>query len=169
MGNQVLSAGSYSDASAAAADYQAIKDAEAAGDIALVGVAVVRSDEKGKIDVTSEIGSPPLEGAVIGGLAGVAIGLFAPPLLLATAAGTGIGAGIGALVKRHQQNEIGAQVEDFLPPNSSAVIAVSDDNYSARIGQTMAKADKKISHEIPQEDYDNLVKALKDAGIDFSA
>ena len=166
--NLVLYAASYSDPDAAAADYKAIKSAEGAADIAIVGSVVVSSDANGKIDVTKG-GSPVLEDAFLGGLTGLVLGVFAPPLLLATAVGAGLGAGIGELVKRHQEKKLGVDLEEFLPPNSSAVVIVAEDLYADKIDKALAKAEKKITRAIDADDYDKLSKALADAGYNVTA
>ena len=166
--NLVLYAASYSDPDAAAEDYKAIKAAEGAADIAIVGSVVVSSDANGKIDVTKG-GSPVLEDAFLGGLTGLVLGVFAPPLLLATAVGAGLGAGIGELVKRHQEKKLGVDLEDFLPPNSSAVVIVAEDLYADKIDKALAKSEKKITRAIDADDYDKLSKALADAGYNVTA
>jgi uncharacterized membrane protein len=166
--NLMLYAASYSDPDAAAADYKAIKAAQGAADIAIVGAVVIKSDKDGKIDVT-EHGSPALEGAMLGGVTGLVIGVFAPPLLLATAVGAALGGSIGELVKRHQEKKIGVEVEDFLPPNSSAVVVIAEDLYADQIDKALAKAEKKITRAIDAADYDKLTKALTDAGYDVSS
>ena len=48
-------------------------------------------------------------GAVLGGTAGLVVGLFAPPLLAATAIGAGIGAVVGKLSKKHHEKEFGSR------------------------------------------------------------
>jgi uncharacterized membrane protein len=166
--NLVLYAASYSDPDSAEADYKAIKDAQAAADIVIVGSVVLKSDSDGKIDV-NEGGSPVLEDTFLGGLAGVAVGLFAPPLLLAIPIGAGIGAGIGELVKRHQQKELGVEVAEFLPPDSSAIVVVAEDLYADRIDKAMAKAQKKVTRAIEAQDWDTLTKELGKAGYDVTS
>jgi uncharacterized membrane protein len=166
--NLMLYAASYSNPDAAAADYKAIKAAEGAADIAIVGSVVVSSDANGKIDVTKG-GSPVLEDAFLGGVTGLVLGVFAPPLLLATAVGAGIGAGIGGLVKRHQEKKLGVDLENFLPPNSSAVVIVAEDLYADKIDKALSKAEKKITRAIDADDYDELTKALADAGYNVTS
>ena len=91
------------------------------------------------------------------------MGLFAPPLLAATAIGAGIGAGIGALKKRHEEKELGVDIEEYLPPGSSAVIVVADDTYADRIDRALAKSSKKINKAVDSGDYEKLEKELEDA------
>ena len=77
--------------------------------------------------------------------------------------GAGIGAGIGELKKRHEEKELGVDVEEYLPPDSSAVIVVADDIYADRIDKALTKSSKKISKAIDSGDYEKLEKELKAA------
>jgi uncharacterized membrane protein len=99
----------------------------------------------------------------LGGAAGLVLGLFAPPLLAATALGAGIGAGIGALMKRHEEKELGVTLEEYLPPGSSAVVVIAEDLYLDRIEGALAKSSKKIDKAIDSGDYEKLRKELDDA------
>ncbi len=164
--NLVLVAGTYAEAGEAADDFKALKDAQGAGDYAVVGAVVVSRDEEGNVTVDEHGGGEIGGGAVLGGVGGLVVGLFAPPLLLATAIGAGIGAGVGALVKRHEEKEMGVDLEEFLPPGSSAVVAVVDDLYADRVEDALAKAQKKIKKAVDSGDVDKLEKALTDAGHD---
>ena len=95
--------------------------------------------------------------------AALVLGLFAPPLLLATAVGAGIGAGIGELKKRHEEKELGVDIEEYLPAGSSAVIVLVDDLYLDRVEHALEKSSKKISKAVDSGDYEKLQKALEDA------
>ena len=101
--------------------------------------------------------------AKVGAAGGLVVGLFAPPLLLATAIGAGIGAGIGALKKRHEEKEMGVDVDEYLPPGSSAVIVVVDDTYLDRVDKALAKSSKKVSKAVDSGDVEKLQKELDDA------
>ena len=84
------------------------------------------------------------------------VGLFAPPLLAATAVGAGIGALLGHFTKKHEEKELGADIDEYFPPNSSAVVVVVNDKYLDRVEASLAKADKNVSKAIDQDDYDKL-------------
>ena len=162
--NLVLYAASYEDAAAAEADFRALKDAQAAGDFAVVGAVVASRDDAGKVTVDEHgVASPVGGGARLGVAGGLVVGLFAPPLLAATAIGAGIGAGIGELKKRHEEKQLGVDVEEYLPPGSSAVIVVADDRYADRIDRALEKSSKKINKAVDSGDYEKLTKELEDA------
>ena len=117
-------------------------------------------DADGKVHVKEHGATEVGGGAVLGAAGGLVVGLFAPPLLLATAIGAGIGAGIGALVRRHEEKEMGADLEEFLPVGTSAIVAVVDDTYADRVDHALSKATKKMNKAIDSDDYDTIKKAL---------
>ena len=171
MANENLSlyVASYPDAAAAEADFKSLKAAEAAEDFAVVGAVVASRDAAGKVTVDESGAASPVAGsAVVGGTAGLVVGLFAPPLLLAGVVGAGIGAGIGGLKKRHDEKKMGVDVEEYLPPGSSAVIVVVDDTYADRVDKALTKSTKKINKAVDSGDVDELNKALQDADKNVS-
>jgi uncharacterized membrane protein len=126
----------------------------------LPGAVVASRDAAGEITVDEHGAASPVGGAAtVGAAGGLVVGLFAPPLLLATA----IGAGIGAIKKRHEEKQMGVDVDEYLPPGSSAVIVVVDDRYLDRVEKALAKSTKKISKAVDSGDVDKLQKELEDA------
>ncbi len=167
--NLILVVGTYSVAGAAADDYEALKAREQAGDYQIVGAVVMNRDANGKVEVREhDSGAHVAGGAVLGGGAGLVVGLFAPPLLAATAVGAGIGAVVGKLSKRHQEKEMGVELEEYLPPGSSAVVAVVDDLWADRVEAALVNSDKRISAAIDQGDYDELERAIADSSEEVS-
>jgi uncharacterized membrane protein len=157
--NLILYVAAYSDAASAKQDFDSLKDAE--GDDLEVEAAVVMSrDADGKVDVLEKGDGTVGAGAVMGGGVGLVVGLFAPPLLAATAIGAGIGAVLGHLTKKHQEKELGVELEEYLPPNSSAVVVVIDDKYLDGVEKALGKAAKRVNKAIDSGDYHKLQKAL---------
>ena len=127
----------------------------------MVGAVVASRDDAGEVTVDEHgAASPVAGGTVLGATGGLVVGLFAPPLLLATAIGAGIGAAIGGLTKRHQEKKMGVDLEEYLPAGSSAVIVVVDDMYADRVDKALTKSSKKISQAVDSGDYEQLAKAL---------
>ncbi len=166
--NLVLVVGSYSTSGAAADDFKALKAAEDAGDYQVVGAVVLNRDANGKVDVAEHGDAHVAGGAVMGGGAGLVLGLFAPPLLAATAIGAGIGAVVGKLRKKHEEKQLGVEVEEYLPPGSSAVVAIVDDTYADRVEAALVKSDKRINKAIDKDDYDELEQAIETSSDDVS-
>ncbi len=162
--NLMLYVASYDDAAAAGADFKALKDAQRAEDFLVVGAVVASRDDAGEVTVDEHgVASPVSGGTTLGAGAGLVVGLFAPPLLLATAVGAGIGAAIGELKKRHEEKQLGVDMEEYLPAGSSAIIVVADDMYLDRIDKALDKSVKKINKAVDSGDYEKLTKALEDA------
>ena len=147
------------DTSAAAEDFKAIKKME---DVEVVAAVVLDRDAAGKVNVKEHGGGLVAAGSAVGAVGGLVVGLFAPPLLLATAVGAGIGAGVGALTKRHEEKSIGVDAEEWLPPGASAIVAVVDDQYLDRMDKAVGKATKKVTKAIDKGDYDAVVKAVNE-------
>ncbi|HVP03469.1 MAG TPA: DUF1269 domain-containing protein [Solirubrobacteraceae bacterium] len=151
------------DTSAAKEDYKALKRLD---DVAVVASVVMSRDAQGKVSVDEHGGGQVGGGATVGGVAGLVVGLFAPPLLAATAVGAGIGAAAGKIAKRHEEKRIASSVaaDDWLPPRSCAIVAVVDDRYLDRVDAAVGKASKKVQKAIDKGDYDDVVDALNEGG-----
>ncbi len=158
--NLMLVAGTYADADAAGKDFAALKAGENDGEYKVVGSVVVSRDADGKVTVDEQGDGRTGGGAVLGGTAGLVVGLFAPPLLAATAVGAGIGAVAGHLSKRHAEKQMGVELEEYLPPGSSAVVAVVDDEWADKVEGALVSSDKRINKAIDSGDYDELQKAF---------
>ena len=165
--NLALYVAAYSDGDTAKQDFETLKAAE--GDDFKIAAAVVMSrNADGKVDVLEQGDEATASGAVIGGGLGFVVGLFAPPLLAATAIGAGIGAVLGHLTKRHEEKELGVELDEYFPPDSSAVVVIVDDKYLDRVEASLTKADKKINKAIDSGDADKLQKAISDSSDDIA-
>ena len=158
--NLVLVVGTYADAEAAADDFDTLKTGEKDGEYEVVGAVVMNRDAGGKVDVHEHGDKHVAGGTTLGAIGGLVVGLFAPPLLAATAIGAGIGALVGELSKKHQEKKIGVDVEEYLPPGSSAVVAVVDDQWADKVENALVKSDKRINQAIDSGDYKSLKEAL---------
>ncbi len=160
--NLVLYVAAYSDATSANADFQTLKSAEGSDDFKVEGAVVMSRDADGNVDVleSGDANTDTSSGAWIGGGIGLVVGLFAPPLLAATAIGAGIGALLGHFTKKHEEKELGVDLDEYFPPNSSAVVVVVDDTYLDNVETALANSDKRINKAISSDDYDKLQKAV---------
>ena len=98
--------------------------------------------------------------ATLGGGLGLIVGLFAPPLLAATAVGAGIGAIVGGLVKKHRESEVAKELWEVMPPNTSAIVVLLDDAYADQVDKALAKAARKASTPVDAADASSLAEAL---------
>ena len=161
--NLALYVATYADATDAKADFESLKAAEG-DDFKVEGAVVMSRDANGDVDVFSKgVSHDTGTGAWIGGGLGLVVGLFAPPLLIATAIGAGIGALLGHLTKKHEEKKLGVELDEYFPPNSSAIAVVLDNKYLDRVQASLVKSDKQVSKAISKDDYSALQKALSES------
>jgi uncharacterized membrane protein len=166
--NLELYVATYADATSAKSDFDSLKAAEG-DDFKVEGAVVMSRDASGDVDVlTKGVSGDTGTGAWIGGGIGLVVGLFAPPLLISTAIGAGIGALLGHLTKKHEEKELGVELDEYFPPNSSAVVVVVDNKYLDRVQSALANSTKRVNKAISKDDYDKLQKAVSksDSEID---
>lgn len=164
--NLALVVGSYDDTAAASHDYQALRSGQDAGGYEVIGAVVLDRDKDGKVQVKEHGDKSVGHGAAWGAGAGVVVGLFAPPLLAATAVGAGIGAVLGKIKKGREEKKFGEDVDELLAPGTSAVVAVVDDKWSDKVQQSLVRADKRISRAIDSDDFDKLREAIEASADD---
>jgi len=149
----------YSDANAAQADWDAIKELADDGVITVDGLVLVSRDADGKIhekDNAHIVGGT----AILGAAGGLLVGLIFPPAFLASGVvGAGIGAGVGGLLSHHEKKEIKAEVADDLPPNSSGIVAVFEEQWAADVSKALKGANNVSKHEVDRQS----VEKAKDA------
>lgn len=165
--NLALVVGSYDNTAAASEDYQALRSGQDAGGYEIIGAVVLVRDKDGKVQVKEHGAHSVGHGAAWGAGAGVVVGLFAPPLLAATAVGAGVGAILGKIKKSRDEKKFGVDVDEYLAPGTSAVVAVVDDKWADRVEAALQRSDKRISKAIDSDDYEKLRKALDESADDI--
>jgi arylsulfatase len=151
--------GGYLSTQAAHEDYAAVRDCGAR----LWGAAVVSKDLEGNITV-DESDHAVEEGA--GGLAavGFAVGLFAPPLLLAsTAIGAAIGAVAGATLHKKLGKGIGDKAGDTIPIGGAGLIVAYPHSAAEHVEPAVTRAVQKVIGEAEGHHVQALKGALADA------
>ena len=101
-------------------DFDAYTKLADEGKIVTDGVALVVKDAEGEVQVKETGDHLGRKGAKLGGGAGLVVGLFAPPLLAATAVGAAAGALAGKFARHRVQAGIGEKMDDALPPDRPA-------------------------------------------------
>ena len=160
-----LVAGTYDDAGAALSDAESLKSGQDAGGYSIHGLVVLTRDAKGDVRLQEHDASVG-HGATVGAGAGIVVGLFAPPLLAATLIGAAVGAGIGKLRKRHEEKKLGVDVDEYLPPGTTAVVAVVTAESADKAEAALTKADKRVSRPVAPEDYHALQDLMSKASRD---
>ena len=149
----------YNDPNAAQADWDAIKQLAKDDVISAEVLVLVTRDSAGKIDVKDNFHTVGVS-AGLGAAGGLLIGLIFPPAFLASGlVGAGIGAGVGGLVSHANKKDIKEEVADSLPPSSSGIVALFDEQWAAEVEKATAKADKVSKHEVDKDSVEEAKKA----------
>src|SRR5205809_4580832 len=131
--------------------------------ITVEGVVLVQKDAEGEVHVQETGDHLGRKGAKVGGGVGLVVGLFAPPLLAATAVGAAAGAAMGKFAKHRLESGIGEKMDAALPPGSGGVIAVYDSDGAEAVDKALANAVKKSVAQIDSMSAKELKAGLADA------
>ena len=154
----VLVAG-YQDIGTATDDFESLVARVKEKDIEIEGVILVTHDQDGNVSVRQTGDHLGRKGAGWGGGVGLAVGLFAPPLLASVAVGAVAGGVIGKFVDHRVENEIHDKIGENLPPGSAGIIAVFDEGQRLGVEQAVSGA---LLKSVVQTDKSG-VAALKDS------
>jgi len=150
--------GAYLDTEPARLDYEAAKKAG----VKLEGVICVSRDHAGKLHV-EESDHLARKGAEVLGEAGVIVGLFAPPLLIATAVGAVVGGALGDLAHHEVKRRIEEQAFDTIPFGGAGLIVAYPRSSAERVDQAVSRSLKKAVGEADGRKLDALKHALAEA------
>ena len=153
----VLIAG-YLSTDAAHEDYRAVRDCGAR----LWGIVVLNKDLEGKLSV-EEKDHAVEEGAAGAGAVGFAVGLFAPPLLAATAIGAAIGAASGALLHKKLGRGISEKAGDTIPIGGAGLIVAYPRAAADKVEPAVTRAVQKVVGQAEGHHVAALKGALADA------
>ena len=150
----------YDDPGSAKQDFDALKKAQREGVVFIDGAILVSRDPDGTLRVTEAGDHHVFRGTSIGVAGGLVVGLFAPPLLGAMVVGGAIGGLSGKLVKHHEEKNIEQDIEDVVPPGTSAVVAVFEEIWVDEVERQLAKAERKAIKEADKQTADELKRGL---------
>src|SRR5207344_708003 len=134
--------GGYLSAEAAREDYEAVL---ACGGY-LHGAVVVSKDLEGNLSV-EQTDHMVREGAEGLGAIGFAVGLFAPPLLAATAIGAAFGAVGGKLLHRRPESKLEEQAGATIPIGGAGLIVAYPRADAEKVEPAVKRAIKKVVGE----------------------
>jgi hypothetical protein len=135
---------SYSRA-AAVSDRKRLEDAARIARRSVEGLAVLSRSRDGRVDMADAAGPwTPAEGGPTGGTA-LAVGLFAPQLLLHAAIEAGAGDLVVDLIRHQDVGHLGVDVGAWLPPGASALLAVLEDAWVDEAADELLRADRTTS------------------------
>jgi arylsulfatase len=127
------------------------------------GVVLVQKDENGEVTVKETGDHLGRKGAKVGGGVGLVVGLFAPPLLAATAVGVVAGAAVGKFAKHRLESGIAEKMDSALPVGAGGVIAVYDADGADAVDKALVNAIKKSVAHIDGASAKELKAGLAEA------
>jgi len=148
----------YLSKEAAEEDYNAVL--ESGGH--LQGAVVVSKDLEGELSV-EQTDHMVREGAEGLGAIGFAVGLFAPPLLAATAVGGAMGAAVGGLAHHKAAGKIGEQAGETIPLGGAGLIVAYSKSETEKVEPAVTRAVQKVVGEAEGRHVEALKGALADA------
>lgn len=148
----------YYDTGPAKSDHKAVLHSGAK----LEGAILVSRDHAGELHV-EENDHLARKGAEILGGAGLVVGLFAPPLLAATAIGAAVGAGLGALAHHEVKKKIEQQAFDNIPYGGAGLIVAYPRSSADEVDKAVAHSLKKAVGEADGKKLAALKQALAEA------
>ena len=127
------------------------------------GVALVTSDADGTVAVKETGDHLGRKGMKIGGGVGLAVGLFAPPLLAATVVGGAAGAVVGKFARHRVEGGLEEKMGAALPPGSAGIVAIYDRAKTDTVNTTLASAVRKSVAQVDGGGAKELKAALAEA------
>src|ERR1700742_1541088 len=124
-------------------DFDAVVKLAEDNTITIEGIVLVQKDGDGEVHVTQTGDHLGRKGMKAGGGVGLVVGLFAPPLLAATAVGAAAGGVAGKFAKHRLESGIGEKMDAGLPPGPGGVIAVYDSAGADSVDKALGNAVRK--------------------------
>ncbi len=150
--------GGYMSADAARDDYEAVL---ACGGY-LHGAVIVSKDLKGELSV-EQTDHMVREGAAGLGAVGFVVGLFAPPLLAATAIGAVMGAAAGKLLHRKTASKLEKQARATIPAGGAGLIVAYPHSAAGKVEPAVTRAISKVIGQAEGRHVQALKGAIADA------
>lgn len=150
--------GGYLSTDAAHEDYEAVLGCGAH----LWGAVVVSKDLEGNLSIEQSDHAVAEGAAGLGGV-GFVVGLFAPPLLAATAIGAVIGTGAGKLLHEKSGSKIEEEAGKTIPIGGAGLIVAYKHDHADTIEPAVTRAVKKVVGEAEGRHVEALKGALADA------
>ena len=163
----VLVAG-YRDIDEATKDFEALVALVKAKQVSIEGVILVTHTHDGRVSVRQTGDDLGRKGAGWGGGVGLAVGLFAPPLLASVAVGAAAGGVIGRFTRHRVETEIQDKIGENLPPGSAGIIAVFDEEQRLGVEQALAGAQLRSIVQSDKQGVRALRESLAEAMGKFS-
>ena len=139
-------------------DFQAVLDAG----VRIEGAVCVSRDHAGELHIEAKDHLARQDAEVLGDV-GLAVGLFASPRLLATAAGAAIAGGLGGLAHFGLDDQIAEQAGETIPFDGAGLIVAYPRSSADTLDRALTRAVKRTVGETDGKKVDALKKALAEA------
>ena len=139
-------------------DFQAVLDAGAR----IEGAVCVSRDHAGGFHVEEKDQLARQDAELLGGV-GLAVGLFASPRLLATAAGGAIAGDLGDLAHLGLDAKVAEQASETIPSDGAGLIVAYPRSSADTLDKALTRTVKKTVGETDGKKVDALKKALVEA------
>jgi uncharacterized membrane protein len=150
--------GGYLSADAAKDDYEAVLGSGGY----LHGAVVVTKDLEGELAI-EQTDHMVREGAAGLGAVGLAVGLFAPPLLAATVVGAAVGGVAGKALHKRTGNKIEQTAGETIPIGGAGLIVAYPHSAAEKVEPAVTRAVQKVVGEAEGHHVKALTGALADA------
>ncbi len=150
--------GAYLYSDPAKLDFHAVVEAG----VKIEGAICVSRDHAGALHVEEKDHLTRGDAELLGDV-GLAVGLFAPPSLLATAPGSAIGSGLGQLAHRELEDKIREQAGQTIPCDGAGLIVAYPRSSADGIDRAVTRTAKKAVGEADGKNVEALKKALAEA------
>jgi arylsulfatase len=144
-------------------DFEAFVKLAEDGTITTNGVALVTKDADGEVAVQETGDHLGRKGAKLGGGVGLVVGLFAPPLLAATAIGAAAGGIMGKIARKRVQSGIGEKMDEALPPGSAGIIAIYEHDDADAVAGALGNSIRSSIAQIDKASAKELQAGLEEA------
>jgi uncharacterized membrane protein len=156
--------GGYLSKQAAREDFESVR----ACGVPLMGLVVMSKDLDGTLEIEQHDHIVKEASVALGG-AGFVVGLFAPPILVATAVGAAVGAGLGKMAEKKVGSELERQAEASLPIGGAGLIVIYEHEHAAAIEAAVDRPIKRVVGQATAGHREAVKAALADAQAKMTA
>ncbi len=155
----------FADDTAAMAAYQALQDAETAGQATVDGVLVIKTDADSKVHIQKMTDHATKTGVKWGAVGGLVLGIIFPPSIIASTVAWGaVGGVLGKLRNELHKSEVGGALAGALGPNQSGILALVEASDVDAVKKAMPAATKVRSAGVSDASAKSIKEAAKQAG-----
>jgi len=150
----------YQDLGSAQQDFDTLRSRVEDGTVATRGMVLIAKDDAGKVVLHDSGDHLGRRGAGWGGVGGVLVGLFAPPMLGSVVVGAAAGGVVGKFTGHRLTSQLREQIGDRLQPGTGVVLGVFPASRRLEVEQALAHSPAKSVAEMDEATLTDLKSAL---------